>query len=82
MASRDWLTNFLKRHPRLSIRVPQATSLARASGFNRHTVQCFFGKLGEIYDKYKFEPGDIYNFDESGNLLLFFRLASFIATFF
>ncbi|XP_053947962.1 uncharacterized protein LOC128856673 [Anastrepha ludens] len=38
MAGEDWLGNFLKRHPSLSIRSPQATSLSRDTSFNQKTV--------------------------------------------
>ena len=66
MAGKEWLRQFLKRHPSLSIRVPQATSIARATAFNPHTVSKFFEKLGELFDKYKFHPSSVYNFDETG----------------
>jgi len=34
MAGHDWFAGFMDRNPSLSIRVPQATSLARSMGFN------------------------------------------------
>lgn len=66
MASVDWLQGFLKRHPGLSIRTPQATSLGRATSFNRHTVNEFQNNLAQILEKYRFEAKDIWNVDETG----------------
>jgi transposase-like protein len=52
-AGRGWMNGFLKRHPELSIRKPEATSGARAMGFNKVAVSRFFKLLTEIVDKYK-----------------------------
>lgn len=68
MAGRDWFTQFMHRHQDLSIRAPQATSLARAIAFNRHIVAEFFDKLGYLMNKHKFPPELIFNFDECGNI--------------
>lgn len=55
MAGPDWFSNFLKRHPQMTIRCPQATSLARATSFNRANVGALFGRLGEVIQKHAFD---------------------------
>lgn len=58
-AGRDWLRGFLKRHPDISMRVPE-------TGFNKPVVSTFFNLLGELLDTYKFQASQIYNCDETG----------------
>ena len=62
MAGIDYVYRFLKQHPNLSLRSPEATSAARAAGFNRVVVADFFGLL----DTLNFPPSRIYNNDETG----------------
>lgn len=66
-AGKHWFRSFMRRHPDLSLRKPEPTSLSRATSFNRHNVQIFFNKLKEIMEKYKFHAGSIYNMDETAN---------------
>ncbi|XP_022166135.1 uncharacterized protein LOC111030774, partial [Myzus persicae] len=65
-AGYDWYKGFMSRHPELSLRKPEATSAARAMGFNKPVVMQFFKLLGELMDRYKFTPDRIYNCDETG----------------
>ena len=69
-AGEDWMASFVKKHSEISLRTPEATSLARASGFNREKVSKFF----DAYESIVFDQngatvipaGQIYNADESG----------------
>ncbi|KAF2902807.1 hypothetical protein ILUMI_03378 [Ignelater luminosus] len=66
LAGENWLGSFLKRHPSLSIRTPQATSLSRATSFNKYNVSMFFTNLTTVYQRLNLSPGDIWNVDETG----------------
>ncbi|XP_065658600.1 uncharacterized protein LOC136083119 [Hydra vulgaris] len=65
-AGRDWLTGFLKKNPKLSVRKPDATSIAKASAFNRYTIDIFFNKLREGISESKATSLKIFNLDETG----------------
>ena len=45
LAGEEWLRSFLTRHPVLSLRIPQPTSLGRAHGFNKSQVTHFISYL-------------------------------------
>lgn len=67
MAGKNFYYEFMRRHGNdLSLRKPQATSLARSTSFNRHNVSTFFSKLKEVQEREGFTPDRIYNVDETG----------------
>lgn len=40
-AGDDWYVGFRRRHPNVTLRQPEPTSIARARGFNRHRLKDF-----------------------------------------
>ena len=65
-AGKTWYKKFMLRHPEISLRQPEATSVARASGFNNEAVGRYFDLLENIIDEHKLTAMRIYNMDESG----------------
>jgi len=65
MAGKKWYYAFMQRHPELSLREPENTSLARAQGFNRPRVEAFFQLLGKVFDEEHLTPDRLYNMDET-----------------
>jgi hypothetical protein len=66
-AGEEWFRQFKKRHPNLSIRKPEATSLARSTAFNKVNVSKFFSNLEDIHKRFGPIPAKrIWNLDESG----------------
>lgn len=65
-AGNNFYYYFFKRHSQLSLRKPEATSLARATAFNKTNVNEFFQKYEEILTRDKFSADSVYNVDESG----------------
>ena len=57
---------FLRRHETLAIRQPEATSLARATAFNRATVGAFFNILHDCLEMIGASGDRIFNLDETG----------------
>ena len=61
IAEIDWFLPFKFKYG-LSVRKHEATSLARATAFNRHTIGKFLDQLGDLYDRYKFEMLEVKDF--------------------
>jgi hypothetical protein len=60
----------MKRHPQLSLRQPEATSLARACGFNKVVVHKSFDVLDNIVDEHKITAAKIFNMDETSHTVV------------
>lgn len=66
LAGWKWYYKFIKNHPEISLRSPEATSMARCKGFNKETVMAFFDKYESILDEGQFTADKIFNMDETG----------------
>lgn len=70
MAGRKWMSSFMKRHPELSLRTPEKTSMQQVVGFNKAKVSRYFELLEKqlfIEDGSRKIPAqNTYNVDETG----------------
>ena len=64
-SGKKWLRNFMQRH-HLTLRKAEATSYGRATAFNKKNVSNYFDNLYSVMEKYQFDPGNIFNMDETG----------------
>ena len=69
LAGYHWYYAFLRRHPELSLRKPENTSVNRSRSFNKTNVDKFFSLYQELMETYKFPPNLIYNCDEKGIII-------------
>ena len=65
-AGYDWAQIFLKRHPDISLRSPEATSIERMAAFNPTNVAAFMKNLEEALSRHGYGPDQIWNLDETG----------------
>ena len=65
-AGKEWYCGFMSRHSDLSLRTSEATSAARAQGFNPVSVGKFFDLLEKLQQQYNFTPDKVLNCDETG----------------
>ena len=58
-AGKQWFKKFMNLHPELSLRQPEATSLARASGFRKELGYKFYDHLQQIIDEHHLDATKI-----------------------
>lgn len=66
MADNEWYLGYMKRHQRLSLRKPEATSIGRVSAFNESNVKAFFENYQRIANIVQLHPSRLWNIDETG----------------
>lgn len=62
----DWIKGFRRRHPEITLRRPENTSIARAMAFNKPNIAKFFESYQDLLEEHKFPPERMYNVDETG----------------
>ncbi|GLV46268.1 hypothetical protein CBL_12345 [Carabus blaptoides fortunei] len=80
MAVWDWLKSFMKGHPTLCLRTPEATSSARAQAFNPDQIYKYFDSLDTLLSNTNIGPENIWIVDESGFSIVLSKPLKIIAT--
>ena len=65
VAGEKWFRLFCKRHPDMTLRTPESTSINRLVGFRPEAVERFFELIRSLDEKYHFDPTRIFNVDET-----------------
>ncbi|KAJ4447454.1 hypothetical protein ANN_09461 [Periplaneta americana] len=80
VAGKDWFKRFMQIHnQKLSLRALTGTSVARAKGFNRESVNKFFDLYEEAIEANNCPPSRIFNVDETGLTVVQNKLPKIIA---
>lgn len=74
-----WLHSFMRRHPELSLRKPQLTSMKRIRGFSRENVKQFFDIYEPLLEMINHDPKRLYNCDETGITIVQHKTTKVIA---
>jgi hypothetical protein len=61
-----WLRWWKRRHPQLTLRVPQGLETAHARALSRENVDSFYENLQTLYSSHNYPPERIWNCDETG----------------
>jgi hypothetical protein len=65
IVGKKWYYVFMKRHPELSLRQPESSSLVRARGFSKSRVFEFFDVLEKVVDRNKLDSTRVFRADET-----------------
>jgi hypothetical protein len=57
----------MKRHPRLTLKKPEGTSIARAGAPNHPVIENFYDQVEVLYKKYDFTDDEILNINETND---------------
>jgi len=66
---KHWVSNFLKRHPKLAAKYGARLDRQRAFANNLPTLRDYFCKLQRLIRKHNFRPEDMYNMDQKGFII-------------
>ena len=65
VAGMQWTRLFLKRHPDLTLRSPEPTSISRLQGFRKSEVDLFFSNLESLVAQHGYSASRVFNVDET-----------------